>query len=69
MTPKYRVRYTEYEHGWGNKPCGFEDFDSFDAAHTHQKNYNTTHNSSLTVPSYYIIAENPVLVDTEITKD
>lgn len=41
MTPKYRVRYTEYERGWGSRPDGFKDFDFKAEAEDHQNEFNS----------------------------
>jgi hypothetical protein len=67
MTPKYRVRYTEYERGWGSRPEGFTDFDSLEEAKEHARKYNAG-NTSPSVPDWYMIAENPVFVDADVTK-
>lgn len=64
MKPKYRVRYTEYERGWGSRPDGFKDFDTEQEAIDHQTEYNAQ-NTSKTVPDWYMIAEKPVFVDAD----
>ncbi len=68
MTPKYRVRYTEYERGWGNRPDGFRDFDSLVEAQEHQKKFNAQ-NTADVAPDWYMIAEDPAFVDTDVTKN
>lgn len=67
MRAKYRVYYTEFECGWGQRQAGHEDFDSLDEATTAQTMHNLKNNSSI-VPTTYIIAEQPVLVDLDNTK-
>jgi hypothetical protein len=67
MTPKYRVRYTEYERGWGSKPEGFDDFDTLAEAVECQRKFNAL-NTESTAPDWYMIAEAPVFVDTDVTK-
>jgi hypothetical protein len=68
MTPKYRVRYTEYERGWGSRPDGFTDFESLDEATAHQIQFNSQ-NTADAAPDWYMIAENPVFVDADVTKN
>jgi ABC-type sulfate transport system substrate-binding protein len=67
VTPKYRVRYTEYERGWGSRPEGFTDFDTLEEAKEHARQYNAE-NTETVVPDWYMIAENPVFVDADVTK-
>jgi hypothetical protein len=67
MTPKYRVRYTEYERGWGSKPDGFDDFDSLTEAAECQRKFNAL-NTEATAPDWYMVAEAPVFVDADVTK-
>ena len=67
MTPKYRVRYTEYERGWGSRPEGFDDFDTFEAARKAQERFNSK-NTAESAPDWYMIADNPVFVDADVTK-
>lgn len=64
MNAKYRVWYTEYEAGWGSRPDGYRDFDTFEEAETHQKEFNSR-NTAKTAPSWYMIAEDPILVDLD----
>ena len=68
MTPKYRVRYTEYERGWGSRPDGFRDFDSKAEAEDHQNEFNSK-NTEPHAPDWYMIAETPVFVDADVTKN
>ena len=67
MTPKYRVRYTEYERGWGSRPEGFTDFDTLEEAKKAQQKFNAQ-NTAPSAPDWYMIAENPVFVDADVTK-
>ena len=67
MTPKYRVRYTEYERGWGSRPDGFSDFNSLEEADQHKKLYNSR-NTEASAPDWYMVAEEPVFVDADETK-
>lgn len=68
MTPKYRVRYTEYERGWGSRSGGFDDFDSLDEATEHARQFNSQ-NTAASAPDWYMIAETPVLVDARDLND
>jgi len=68
MTPKYRVRYTEYERGWGSRPDGFDDFDSLDEATEHARQFNAQ-NTASTAPDWYMVASEPVFVDADVTKN
>jgi hypothetical protein len=67
MTPKYRVRYTEYERGWGSRPDGFDDFDTLKKAEKCRDNFNAKNNKKQ-VPDWYMIAHDPVFVDADVTK-
>lgn len=67
MTPKYRVRYTEYERGWGSRPDGFTDFDSFEEAEKAMIAFNAR-NTEATAPDWYMVAEEPAFVDADKTK-
>jgi len=67
MTPKYRVRYTEYERGWGSRPEGFDDFDTLEDAQKCTKKFNAG-NTSPSVPDWYMVASEPVFVDADVTK-
>lgn len=68
MTPKYRVRLTEYERGWGSRPDGFHDFDSLSKARTYQIKFNKQ-NTAKTAPDWYMVASDPVFVDADVTKN
>jgi hypothetical protein len=68
VTPKYRVRYTEYERGWGSRPDGFTDFDSFEEADQYYRSYNAQHNTADSAPDWYMVAEEPAFVDADKTK-
>lgn len=59
---KYRVHYTEYERGWGSRPDGHTDFDSYEEALQHKETFNAK-NDKDTVPDWYMIAGDPILVD------
>lgn len=67
MTLKYRVRYTEYERGWGSRPEGFTDFDTLLEAKTATDAFNAL-NTESSVPDWYMLASEPVLVDADIIK-
>jgi hypothetical protein len=67
MTPKYRVRYTEYERGWGSRPDGFDDFDTHEEAEQAMLKFNAA-NTEKIAPDWYMIAESPVLVDADKIK-
>ena len=67
MTPKYRVRYTEYERGWGSRPYGFKDHDTLVEAQEHTKAFNAQ-NTAPTAPDWYMVAADPVLVDADAVK-
>jgi len=68
MTPKYRVRYTEYERGWGSKPDGFRDFDILTEAQDHTRTFNAQ-NTAETAPDWYMVASCPIFVDADVTKN
>jgi len=68
MTPKYRVRYTEYERGWGSRPEGFNDFDTLVEAEKCRDDFNAK-NTEATAPDWYMVASNPVFVDADVTKN
>ena len=63
MTHKIRVRYTEYERGWGSRPDGFKDFDTLQEAIHHMDEFNAK-NTAESVPDWYMVAEYPVVVNT-----
>ena len=67
MTPKYRVRITEYERGWGSRPEGFSDFDSLEEAKAYRDKFNSQ-NTAPTAPDWYMVASDPVFVDTDATE-
>jgi hypothetical protein len=66
MTPKYRVRYTEYERGWGSRPDGFDDFDTLAAGQECTREFNAK-NTEKTAPDWYMVAADPVFVDADVT--
>jgi hypothetical protein len=68
MTPKYRVRYTEYERGWGSRPDGFRDFDTHVEAKAAADAFNAQ-NTAETAPDWYMVASEPVFVDADVTKN
>ena len=68
MTPKYRIRYTEYERGWGSRPDGFKDFDTLVEAEKFARNFNAQ-NTEPTAPDWYMVASEPVFVDADVTKN
>jgi len=68
MTPKYRVRYTEYERGWGTRPAGFDDFDTLLEAYASADVFNAQ-NKAPDAPEWYMKAGEPVFVDADVTKD
>jgi hypothetical protein len=68
MTPKYRVRYTEYERGWGSRPDGFRDFDTLVEAEKFARKFNAQ-NTEETAPDWYMVASEPVFVDADVTKN
>jgi hypothetical protein len=65
MNAKYRVTLWESERGWGRKPFLDKDFETLDAANAFYQEENAKNNLHY-VPDYYIFAEKPVLVDTDI---
>jgi hypothetical protein len=67
MKPVYRVYYIEYEAGWGSRPDGHRDFDgntALEDAKAHIKEFNSK-NTAKVVPSWYMIAEGPKLIDLD----
>ncbi|AGS81115.1 hypothetical protein [Caulobacter phage Cr30] len=58
MKVKWRVSYTEYERGWGQRPDGFKDFDSYEDAYKHYKEFNAQNNLPY-VPDCYSVAHEP----------
>ena len=55
---KYRVNFTEYERGWGQRPAGFEDFDTLAEATSRMTSYNSQNNQT-NAPDWFIKAEQP----------
>jgi len=68
MTPKYRVRYTEYERGWGSRPEGFSDYDTLEEAKAESAAFNSK-NTAIAAPDWYMVASEPVFVDADVTKN
>jgi len=66
MTPKYRIYYTEYERGWGSRPDGHDDFNTFGEAVAAADAFNSK-NTAPRTPDWYMVASQPVLVDADIT--
>lgn len=64
MNAKYRIEYMEYEAGWGCKPDGHRDFDSFEDAKKHQIEFNSKNNLK-PIPDWYMTASEPFLVDLD----
>lgn len=64
MQARYRVTLWESEAGWGRKPFLDKDFQTFEEAQSYYLAENAKNNLSC-VPSYYIYAEAPTLVDAE----
>ena len=67
MNSKYRVYIIESEAGWGSKVDGHRDFDSFEEANNYYTDYNKQNNQDK-VPSIYLRAEKPKLVDLDRVK-
>ena len=63
MRSVYRVFLTEYERGWGSRPEGHSDFDTFEKAKEYQTNFNKDNTGP--VPDWYMIASEPRLVDLD----
>ena len=58
---KFRVVLWEYERGWGSKPFHKRDFDTVEEADAYVLEVNSK-NTEQTVPDYYIVAKDPVIV-------
>ena len=56
-TPLYRVDIVEYERGWGSKIDETKYFDNKEEAERYAKAYNQKHNTSPTVPDWYMVAQ------------
>lgn len=56
-TATYRVEFTEYERGWGQKPWDTEYYDNEAEARQRAIDYNTEHNNLKEAPDWYVRAE------------
>lgn len=56
-TPLYRVDIIESERGWGSKIDETKYFDNREEALKFVETYNRTHNTSATVPDWYMRAD------------
>ena len=52
----YKVTFTEYERGWGQRPAGEEYFDNEAEARQYAIDYNCKNNNKTEVPDWYIKA-------------
>jgi hypothetical protein len=52
----YRVSFTEYERGWGQKEWSTEYYDNAEEAKAVADAYNKEHNNKDYVPDWYVIA-------------
>lgn len=56
---KFRVNFTEYERGWGQRPDGYKDFDSYEKAHEYYVWFNQQNSGGVRVPDIYWRASPP----------
>lgn len=58
----FRVSFTEYERGWGQRPWDDEYFDNEAEARARADSYNKEHNTAKEVPDWYVVAryEGPI---------
>jgi hypothetical protein len=52
----YKVEFTEYERGWGQKHWDTEYYDNEAEARQLAIDYNNKHNNEKEVPDWYVIA-------------
>lgn len=53
----YKVVFTEYERGWGQRHWDTEYYDNEDEARKRARDYNLEHNNLDFVPDWYVRAE------------
>lgn len=53
----FKVTFTEYERGWGQRPAGEEYFDNEAEARQYAIDYNRKHNNLDSAPDWYIKAD------------
>ena len=66
MKAVYRVTQWEMERGWGRSHWGDTDFDSYDAAMEFVQQ-ERSRNTDPTAPDWYVLTDDPQLVDAERT--
>lgn len=52
----FKVEFTEYERGWGQKHWDTEYYDNEAEARQRATDYNNKHNNEKEVPDWYVIA-------------
>lgn len=58
---KFRVYITEYEAGWGSRPDGHHEFDTFEEAESFAKEFNSKERDY----ECFWVASEPTLVDEQ----
>ena len=53
----FKVEFTEYERGWGQKHLDTEYYDNEAEARQRAQDYNREHNNKSYVPDWYVRAE------------
>lgn len=53
----FKVEFTEYERGWGQKHWDTEYYDNEEEARRRALDYNQEHNNKTYVPDWYVVAE------------
>ena len=66
MKAVYRVTQWEMERGWGRSHWGDTDFDGLEAARDFVRDERAK-NTEPTAPDWYILTDDPVLVDAELS--
>ena len=56
-TATYRVEFTEYERGWGQKHWDTEYYDNEAEARQRAIDYNKEHNTATSAPDWYVRAD------------
>jgi hypothetical protein len=52
----YKVEFTEYERGWGQKHWDTEYYDNEPEARQRAIDYNNEHNNETSAPDWYVMA-------------
>lgn len=63
--PVYKIEWTEYERGWGQRPDGTSYHKDLKSAEDYIKEYNLKYNSEPNVPECYSIGSKPTLIEVD----